>query len=708
MDLGPSQSSTRRTDESGPSGLIAPLPYHTTTAASSRNVHLSTTEEQERLSEASISAITRATWSRRRSMRERSRSLRLRARSLAGSSTSDDSPRPTSPSRDAKNAIFDYEPLDSTKVEIRLLELIPSASREQQIVCNLLQTPLGQAPSFEALSYTWGEKFENEPWSAQARQICIRGCIVNIQENLFRALTRLRKLSQSRLLWVDALCINQQDETERGDQVSKMGAIYTTAANVVSWLGEGSVGTSYAFSLIDNVAKNIENDKAIREIIRPSHAPARAQALFALSSLTEMFRRDYWSRVWVIQEVHFARSVIIQCGEYTIPWVRMVHVQNTLVVRFMDLLGEFPEDSDEDTKQLKYVRHAMQFRGPRSLVLDREIFCRGPAQIDLFEGLLMHRLKKATDSRDKIYALVGLTKAAKDPDFVIDYTLPMRQVFINTVDYVLQKSASLDIILIQTKGVADVEDFEEDRPLPTWTPHFGARSSCNPIPFRHATLDSAYGASALIKAEAKIDLTRGNLTTRGVIIASVGSIAPSQEAHYANDLDSGISAVKSWKAYVRDKFEHSTKLLELARLLLCELPESLDSVPDSELLGIFDLFDQDLWSEAQDRDEIEITIEPKRSAAENIDRLEVQTIVYNIYRRNLFITENGDLGMAQDSVLEGDLVCIIFGCSIPVILRRVDEHFIYISDACVVGYMYGKGIQEVEGGKLETETFEIH
>jgi hypothetical protein len=342
----------------------------------------------------------------------------------------------------------------------------------------------------------------------------------------------------------------------------------------------------------------------------------------------------------------------------------------------------------------------MQFRGPRSLVLDRKRLSRGPDQIDLFEGLIMHRLKRATNSRDKIYAMVGLTKAANDPEFVIDYKLSTEEVFTNTIDYVLRKSETLDILLTQTKGYSELN-------LPTWIPDFGLLGRDQPIPFRHAALHSAYRASAARKAEANIECKSGILTARGISLVSVDSIAPSLRMIYADDLESGTINVKSWKEYILNKFGHPTKLLEeLTRLLLCDLLESLDSTTKSSLLHILDLFDQDLWSDKDDWHQL--LTESRRSAQEKKHRSWVQAIVHNIFRRDLFVTENGDLGMAQDSILRGDLVCILFGCSIPIILRKVDGHFIYISDACVVGYMYGKGIEELETGKFQTETFEIY
>jgi hypothetical protein len=77
-------------------------------------------------------------------------------------------------------------------------------------------------------------------------------------------------------------------------------------------------------------------------------------------------------------------------------------------------------------------------------------------------------------------------------------------------------------------------------------------------------------------------------------------------------------------------------------------------------------------------------------------------------RRRSFITFEGDMGLAEVTVVDGDKVCILFGCSIPVILRKVNDHYNYISDACVVDYMHGKGIEKLTEGKFQEEIFEIH
>jgi hypothetical protein len=179
-------------------------------------------------------------------------------------------------------------------------------------------------------------------------------------------------------------------------------------------------------------------------------------------------------------------------------WTRLIELQKILVKRFLGTLDEVSQDPRQITEQIKYLRRAIQFLGPQSLALDRANRQRHTEQIGLFECLMMHRLKASTDPRDKIYAIVGLTRTANDSMFVIDYKLPTRQVYINTVDYLLRQNQKLDIILAQTKGFYTLE-------LPTWVPDFSSTGEYRPIPFRYAILKSAYSASAIRKAEAVID-----------------------------------------------------------------------------------------------------------------------------------------------------------------------------------------------------------
>jgi len=127
---------------------------------------------------------------------------------------------------------MEYQALNSGLRQIRLLELLSNPT-DDKIRCKMHIVSLHDDPAFEALSYTWGEEARDRPISIDDH------CRTHVSVNLKTALLRLRRNDGSgRLLWIDALCINQGDIQERNSQVLMMRDIYATAQDVAVWLGE--------------------------------------------------------------------------------------------------------------------------------------------------------------------------------------------------------------------------------------------------------------------------------------------------------------------------------------------------------------------------------------------------------------------------------------------------------------------------------------
>lgn len=140
--------------------------------------------------------------------------------------------------------VYRHATIDATR-EIRLLELLPPKRKEEKnsndlIKCRLSTHSLPKIPHFEALSYTWGQVERHLPLSIVRRnedgQDVEEAMFVTPQ--LLMALRRLRYPSQSRMIWVDQICINQDDNVEKSQQIQLMGRIYRAATQVVIWLGE--------------------------------------------------------------------------------------------------------------------------------------------------------------------------------------------------------------------------------------------------------------------------------------------------------------------------------------------------------------------------------------------------------------------------------------------------------------------------------------
>ncbi|KAK0719130.1 heterokaryon incompatibility protein-domain-containing protein, partial [Lasiosphaeris hirsuta] len=128
-------------------------------------------------------------------------------------------------------SVYAQFPISSEKSETRLVTIEP-APFQQAMKCHLTTMRLldHRRPAFEALSYVWGD-------SSKAKMIRLDGHLFGVTENLAAALQYLRSPSEERVVWIDAICINQRDKSERSAQVRLMGDIYRSATRVISWLG---------------------------------------------------------------------------------------------------------------------------------------------------------------------------------------------------------------------------------------------------------------------------------------------------------------------------------------------------------------------------------------------------------------------------------------------------------------------------------------
>ncbi len=127
---------------------------------------------------------------------------------------------------------FVYQPLAIDN--IRLLRILPRRDEQPTIACHVFDVPLVGSETtylYEALSYVWGS--EEKP-----RSISIDGCDFAVGENLYAALCSLQHAHLERIIWIDAVCINQDNLVEKGQQVQRMNEIYARARGVIVWLGE--------------------------------------------------------------------------------------------------------------------------------------------------------------------------------------------------------------------------------------------------------------------------------------------------------------------------------------------------------------------------------------------------------------------------------------------------------------------------------------
>jgi hypothetical protein len=172
-----------------------------------------------------------------------------------------------------------YTPLP--KGSVRLLRLPPYSEEHSGIRCYLFTCPLlesGSTYHYEALSYVWG------PENSQ-QTIYIDDYELSVRANLHAALSHLQDRFIERIIWIDAICINQEDKDEKGRQVQSMAKIYSKANRVVVWLGEAADNSHEALEVILETAEAQSTNDVVNEI--------NEQRILAL------LERPWFQRIWV-------------------------------------------------------------------------------------------------------------------------------------------------------------------------------------------------------------------------------------------------------------------------------------------------------------------------------------------------------------------------------------------------------------------------
>ncbi|KAK4466272.1 heterokaryon incompatibility protein-domain-containing protein [Cladorrhinum samala] len=268
----------------------------------------------------------------------------------------------------------------------RLLELRPGNPAEP-VKIRLLNSRVSAAPAYEALSYTWGDTSLAASIRAVDEDGVEQESGMTVTANCCAALKRLRRPDQARLLWVDAVCINQSLIPERNHQIALMTRIYRSASRVVVYLGEqkdDSDGVISYFRELDSPSEYGEGSKS-----SPDPATLRA-----------FFKRPWFHRVWVLQEISFANQAVFVCGENgEVDWAVLQSFYHFNV--------------SKDRRERIDLPFSMQYaatgktgrRVPPHENATTEYHWR------LQDILVKSRRCRATDPRDKVYAILSLVEA---------------------------------------------------------------------------------------------------------------------------------------------------------------------------------------------------------------------------------------------------------------------------------------------------------
>ncbi|KAH8762828.1 heterokaryon incompatibility protein-domain-containing protein [Hyaloscypha finlandica] len=303
--------------------------------------------------------------------------------------------------------------------EIRLLCLEPRSSGDK-IECTIKHVKFSDSPVYEALSYMWGPQ-------NVLQYIVVSGNNILVRENLWSALQHLRLESENRVLWIDAMCINQQNIHERNHQVAQMRMIYKQARRVVVWLGPSDPLSVLGFQSLNNPGEWMELTGSSKNPLTRSEGNKR------LGAICSLFTRQYWNRLWVIQEFLLARELILQCGNHQCTGFR--------ISWFMLMLGlttEVPGENDtSDWVERISISNAIRNSAGARLIHQREPFQKHiersqdegkSTRGSLLRMFSMYKEAECEKQVDKIFGLAGLADTCCSVAVTIDYSSTLSKI----------------------------------------------------------------------------------------------------------------------------------------------------------------------------------------------------------------------------------------------------------------------------------------
>ena len=501
------------------------------------------------------------------------------------------------------------------------------------------------------------------------------------------------------MLWVDAICINQDDDDERTDQVRLMREIYRQAKHVFVWMGADIEGMEEGISLMHRV-KQCEHQGVgyLEGLIELCGSKFRKGGWDAL---TELMKRAWWTRVWIIQEAVVGGDVVVLCGRQKFEWGLLQALGDSIQVLRMVTWSLLRHDRGFYCSEFLHVSTRLPFicalKGQQ------------PVDAQSLRFLLCGvRASEATDPRDKVFAMLGLLQDNMRL-CEIDYRKSVGRVYVEAAAGILRATGTLNF-LSWTHNVADRGGYlTRPEGLPSWTPSWIASQNQllelqysdeltsskdrlltdqeivkgQPSSIPQAE-DCIYAATQRSRAVAACDVERGILSVLGCIVDILEDVSPptSNGPFFPTDGPAaywirtvlatklGIPIVASTQEPGSDSDSDSDDEASIS----CQISPTFWRI----LLA-------DQWQGVRFGKEVSIpgvgSIPPK-SIDELFKMRRAATSLENsvAYRwRHLFISRK-TVGLVPPVARRGDVILAIFGCDVLYLVRKCENGYRFLGE----------------------------
>ena len=653
------------------------------------------------------------------------------------------------------------DPVDETSIRLLRIE----KNDDGVFVGKLKRFPLAGIPHYFTASYVWGER------KYSATSIKVRNGSIPVLASLapfLNMITNHGDFKTSDWWWIDSLCINLEDAQEREKQVRIMADIYKGARRAIIWLGEtkeeGSDCTHaieflYYLSTLQTAFNG--DDVAMRTSLENPEFAEKCAAI------TNLFARPWWTRVWTLQEFVLPKEAKLYCGRASITRGKFKSAIYSIF-----LCSTISSEFEHELVPRRLFDGAFNRRRIHQ-------WHTKPASIGINLVAIMAYLGNhmATDSRDRIYSVLGLI-TERDRALIgpAEYRTSVDQQFAKLVRSFWEVHGSLDIVCFVHlfSREAATRDADPDVAVPTWAPDWRTTIDfASPVPLmasqsasehignfrplrstRWKAMYDAPGAQLRKKADVEFSADLKELCCNGVLLGAIHGLGglDAQELRCQSFLcaDTGHGMIQSeekQRSAPRATMQPMDWLEAVARsliidrqdkylcfqapthyisefLFLCHACIEGDPVDWSfatwfehnRLLRLGsqtleDLVDQ-VPSESSTRPP---TLHRPSSHPMHQMNDKLDTFLSRFHdtvrkkARRLMITDEGLVGVAPCRARPGDVIAVLYGCSIPLVLRKAVQQDAWrvVGEGYVHDYMNGEVSTLVKRGKSTTQRFRL-
>jgi hypothetical protein len=645
---------------------------------------------------------------------------------------------------------FNYE-ARLTEQEIRVLEFVSSDtdafSADDVLRLKLKTIPIPTTDSenqatttpYLALSYTWGRP---DP----SKMVMIDDKPFHLGMNLFQVLTHL-KLKIHLPIWIDAICINQADDVEKGGQVRHMGIIYRNAEQTIIWLGEGDSSIGPLFDRLEAVGKEaIEaglwdlsykdmQNWTRRDLGLPSSSiknrlekmmlrTARGSdtgTLFPVGQLVDLSFRPWFSRVWILQEITNSKDYIFLCGRHSIPGDRFsagYQFINIWIANEFRSLGQggsmmwipyrifwiwwrngwpimrsFLQRAREGKELILSARASTTLGTRRKFRKENGISLM--VHLNRAFTLVSDNAIGATDPKDRVYGFLGISSDAEQLAIQPDYRREtgFQKVYAEVAKSLAQ-NGNLEILTLCRSGYSRDPPYEKttrDELLPSWAPDW---TKPVPRPWGGSFEDQLFHASGTTKVMPGWNVKQDprpnllNIKTRFVdTILEIGSVWKPQWNLTFDYNAANIFLTEVETFIARSGTRYSAEKRKEASWRIPIADQEFDALGSAQRAT-------QLSSKSYDEMKSFIS-DPNRGRKFNT-AVTYLSFMKDVHDARPFLSAGGYVGLCPDGSVAGDEIHIPLGLHVPVVVRKI-EHGLYT----LIGEGYAQGV--MDGEMFETE-----